>query len=355
MRRREVITLLGGAAVVPLGAHAQQPAIPVIGFLSAGTFEMNRDYVAAFHRGLADGGFVERRSVGIEYRWSEGHNGRFPSLAADLVGRQVRVIAAASTPASLTAKAATQTIPIVFVVGTDPVGIGLVASLAHPGGNITGVTNLNVELFKKCFELMHSLMSPGSTIAVLVNPANVAQTATERATVQDAARTLGARLLILDASSPSEIESAFEVLGGQQVGGLVVSGEIFFLTQRGRLVELAARHAVPAIYAFREFPVAGGLMSYGTDFAEPYRLLGALPPARSVRRPDSQGGEAGQSPSSTGHQSRAGHQSENRQDPRPCHTASVAWPRRPGDRITTKSLRGVSPLLAQSRHEQRLA
>ena len=228
MRRREFITLLGGATAWPIAARAQQPVMPVIGFLSAGTFEMNRDYVAAFHRGLADGGFAEGRNVGIEYRWTEGQNDRLPALAVDLVRRQVTVIVTASTPAALAAKAATQTIPIVFGVGTDPVGIGLVASLAHPGGNITGVTNLNVELFKKCFELMHSLMSPGSTIAVLVNPANIAQTATERATVQDAALALGSRVVILNASSPSEIESAFEVLVGQWVGGLVVSGEIFF-------------------------------------------------------------------------------------------------------------------------------
>ena len=227
MRRREFITLFSGVAVWPLAARAQQPVMPVIGFLSAGTFEINRDYVAAFHRGLADGGFVEGRNVGIEYRWTEGQNDRLPALAADLVRRQVTVIVAASTPASLAAKVATQTIPIVFVVGTDPVGIGLVASLAHPGGNITGVTNLNVELFKKCFELMHSLMPPASTIAVLVNPANIAQTATERATVQDAARALGVRMVILNASSPGEIESAFEVLVGQRVGALVVSGKYF--------------------------------------------------------------------------------------------------------------------------------
>jgi putative ABC transport system substrate-binding protein len=275
IRRREFISLLGSAAAAwPLAARGQQPAMPVIGFLSAGTFEMNRDYVAAFHRSLADGGFIEGRNMGIEYRWIEGQNDRLPALAADLVRRQVTAIVAASTPASLAAKAATQTIPIVFAVGTDPVGIGLVASLAHPGGNITGVTNLNVELFKKCFELMHSLMSPASTIAVLVNPANIAQTATESATVQDAARALGVRVMILNASSPGEIESAFEVLVGQRVGALVVSGEIFFLTQRDRLVELAARHAVPTIYAWREFPVAGGLMSYGADFTESYRLLG---------------------------------------------------------------------------------
>ena len=274
MRRREFITLLGGAIAWPIAARAQQSVMPVIGFLSAGTSEMARDYVAAFHRSLADGGFVEGRNVGIEYRWIEGQNERLPALAADLVRRQVAVIVAASTPASLAAKAATQTIPIAFIVGTDPVGIGLVASLAHPGGNITGVTNLNVELFKKCFELMHSLMPPASTIGVLVNPANIAQTATEKATVQDAARALGARVVILNASSPSEIESVFEVLIGQRAGALVVSGEIFFLTQRDRLVDLAARHAVPTIYAWREFPVAGGLMSYGADFKEPYRVLG---------------------------------------------------------------------------------
>jgi putative tryptophan/tyrosine transport system substrate-binding protein len=274
MRRREFISILGSATAWPIAARAQQPVTPLIGFLSFGTFENSRDYVAAFNRSLADGGFAEGRNVVIEYRWSEDHNDRLPALAADLVGREVAVVVAASTPASLAAKAATQSIPIVFAVGTDPVGVGLVASLAHPGGNITGVTNLNVELFKKCFELMYSLMSPSATIAVLVNPANSTQTATERATVLDAARALGARLAILSASSPSEIESAFEALASQRVGALVVSGEGFFLNQRNRLVELAAQHAVPTIYAWREFPIAGGLMSYGADFSEPYRLLG---------------------------------------------------------------------------------
>jgi putative tryptophan/tyrosine transport system substrate-binding protein len=274
MRRREFVTLISGASIWPLAAHAQQAATPVIGFLSAGTSQSMRDYVAAFYRGLAEGGFAEGRNVGIDYRWSEGDNDRLPALAEDLVRRQVALVVAATTPASLAAKAATQTIPIVFAIGTDPVGIGLVASLAHPGGNITGVTNLNVELFKKCFELMYSLMSPAATIAVLVNPANIPQAATERATAQDAARALGAQLVILEASSPSEIELAFETLVGQRVGALVVSGETFFLTQRNRVVELAAHHAVPTIYAYREFPVAGGLMSYGADFTEPFRLLG---------------------------------------------------------------------------------
>ena len=185
MRRREFIGLAGGAAAAwPLIARAQQPVMPMVGFLSVGTFESNHDYVAAFHRGLADAGFAEGRNVGIEYRWSEGRNDRLPALAEDLVRDQVTVIAANGTSGSLAAKAATQTTPIVFYIGTDPVGLGLVASLAHPGGNITGVTNLNVELFKKCFELMYSLMSPAATIAVLVNPANITQTATEKATIQ---------------------------------------------------------------------------------------------------------------------------------------------------------------------------
>ncbi|MGA7232848.1 MAG: ABC transporter substrate-binding protein, partial [Xanthobacteraceae bacterium] len=169
MHRRKFISLSVGAAVGwPLAARAQQPAMPVIGYLSNGTLESMRDYVAAFHRSLADGGFAEGRNVGIEYRWSEDHNDRLPALAEDLVGRQVTVIVASGTPASQAAKAATQTIPIVFDIGTDPVGVGLVASLAHPGGNITGVTNLNVELFKKCIELMYSLVSPAVTIAVLI-------------------------------------------------------------------------------------------------------------------------------------------------------------------------------------------
>jgi putative tryptophan/tyrosine transport system substrate-binding protein len=276
MRRRDFINAVAGAAAVwPLAARAQKQTRPVIGYLSGATFEMMHDYVAAFDRALADQGFAEGRNVAIEYRWAEGHNDRLPALAADLVNRQVSVIAVGgSTPASLAAKAATQSIPIIFAVGTDPVGVGLVASLAKPGGNATGVTNLNVELFKKCFELMHSLMPQGTTIAVLVNPANVPQTTSERATVQDAARALGARVVMLNASSPSEIEPAFEELLGQRVSALVVSGETFFLTQRHRLVELAAHHAVPTIYAYREFPIAGGLMSYGGDYTEPFRLLG---------------------------------------------------------------------------------
>jgi putative tryptophan/tyrosine transport system substrate-binding protein len=276
MRRRDFITLLGAAAAAwPLAARAQQPALPVIGFLSGATFEMMRGYVAAFHRGLADAGFSEGRNVAIEYRWAEGHNDRLPALATDLVHREVTIIVVGgSTPGALAAKAATQAIPIVFLVGPDPIKLGLVVSLNRPGGNITGITILNVELIAKCFELMHSLMPPATTIAVLVNPANIPQAATERGIVQDAARVLGTRVVFLNASSPSEIESAFATLVGERLGALVVSGENFFLTQRDRLVDLAANHAVPTIYAYREYVVAGGLMSYGTDISDAYRHVG---------------------------------------------------------------------------------
>src|SRR5712672_2260112 len=260
MQRREFVTVLGGAvAGWPLVASAQQPTMPVIGFLSGATFETMREYVVAFHRGLADTGFVEGRNLAVEYRWAEGHNDRLPALATDLVRRGVAImVVGASTPGALAAKAVTQTIPIVFFIGTDPVKVGLVDSLARPGGNITGITVLTVELIEKNLELMHNLMPPATTIAVLVNPANIPQTATERGNVQDAAGVLGARVVILNASSPGEIESVFATVVSEGVGALVVSGENFFLTQRGLIVELAGRHAVPTIYPYREFVLAGG-------------------------------------------------------------------------------------------------
>ena len=262
MKRRDFITLLGGAvASWPLVARAQQ-AMPVIGYLSGATFETMREYVAAFRRGLADEGFFEGRNVAVEYRWAENYDDRLPALATDLVRRQPAVIAASTTPSALALKEATQTVPIVFVVGTDPVKIGLVARLARPGGNITGVTVLNVELIAKSLELMHDVMPSSTTIAVLLNPANIRQAATERTIIQDTARTLGARVMILEASTPSEIESAFATIVRERLGALVVSGENFFLSQRDRLVDLAAQHRVPTIYGYREFVTAGGLMSY---------------------------------------------------------------------------------------------
>jgi ABC-type uncharacterized transport system substrate-binding protein len=185
------------------------------------------------------------------------------------------IVVGGSTPGALAAKEATQVIPIVFLVGTDPVKVGLVTSLASPGGNITGVTNVNVELIARCFELMRSLMPPAATIAVLVNQGNIPQAATEKRTIQDLARTLGVRIPILEASSPGEIESAFTALVHERASALVVSGKVFFLTQRDRLIELAAEHAIPTIYAYREFATAGGLMSYGGNLRDMYRQIGS--------------------------------------------------------------------------------
>ena len=276
MKRREFITLLDSAAAAwPLAARAQQPAMPVIGFLSGATSETMRELVAAFHRGSADAGFAAGRNLTIEYRYAEGNNDRLPALAMDLVRREVSAIAVVgSTPAALATKAATQTIPIVFFIGTDPVKVGLVASLARPGGNITGITALVVELLSKALDLMHNLMPPDTKIAALINPANVPQSAAERSLIQNAAHVLGAPIFVLNAGSPSEIESAFETLVRERIGALVVSGENFFLTQRGLMVELAARHAVPSIDAAREFVLAGGLISYGTPQADAVRQVG---------------------------------------------------------------------------------
>jgi putative ABC transport system substrate-binding protein len=276
MRRREFVVLFGGAAATwPLASRAQQRAIPVIGFLSGASFEAMHDYVTVFKQSLAETGFTEGRDVAIEYRWAEGHNDRLLELAADLVRRGVAVIVVgASTPGSLAAKAATQTIPIIFYIGTDPVKVGLVTSLAHPGGNVTGISTLNVELIAKSLELTHSLMSSTTTIAVLINPSNAAQSATERGIIRDTASVLDANFLVLAASSPSEIEEAFATLVSERAGALVVSGENFFLTQRDLLVCLAAHHAVPTVFAYREFVLAGGLISYGTNLADAYRQIG---------------------------------------------------------------------------------
>jgi putative ABC transport system substrate-binding protein len=278
MKRREFLTLLGGAAtsVGPLAAWAQQPAIPVIGFLSGASPGPMRDFVAEFHRGLNETGYVEGQNVAIEYRWAEDRYDRLPALAAELVRRPVDMIfVGGSTPGALAAKAATRTIPIAFLVGTDPVKVGLVASLARPGGNITGITVLNVELLAKCLELMHEMVSAATTIAVLVNPANPLQTETESRDVQVAARVLGVRVVVLHASSPSEIDSAFVSLLDEGAGALVVSGENFFVTQRDHLVALAARHAIPAIYniPLRDFTAAGGLMNYGPRLTDAYRQV----------------------------------------------------------------------------------
>ena len=276
MRRREFITLLGGAAVAwPLAARAQQPALPVIGFLSSETPSGYAFRAAAFRQGLSEAGYVESRNVAIEYRWAEGHYDRLPALAADLVRRQVAVIAAAGTQSALAAKAATTTIPIVFSTAADPVAEGLVASLARPGGNATGVNNLATELVQKQIEKLHQMVPAATAIAALVNPTNptLAEPATKE--VQAAGRTLGLKMIhIIQASTERDIDAAFATLFQLGAGALVVCPDTFFTSRRDQIAALAIRHAIPVIYHLRELPAAGGLMSYGPSGTDGYRRVG---------------------------------------------------------------------------------
>jgi len=275
MRRREFIAGIGGATLGwPLAASAQ-PALPVIGFLSARTFAGMGPVLAEVYKGLADQGLVENRNFIAQLRWADDTNDRMPALVDDLVRRRVNLIVVmGSTPGALAAKAATQTIPIVFLVGTDPVEAGLVPSLARPGGNLTGVTIIAVELTAKNLSLMHELVPAATSIAVLLNPDNRTQAEAELREAQAAARTLGVRLLFLNASTPAEIDTAFVTLARERAGGLVVTGEAFFAQQDAQLVALAARYAVPTIYPFPQTVVAGGLMSYGTNLPDLQRQLG---------------------------------------------------------------------------------
>lgn len=275
MRRREFISLLGGAAATwPLAAHAQQPTTPVIGFLSARTAASGASMAAAFHQGLGESGYVEGRNVRIEYRWAEGHYDRLRALADDLVRRPVSVIVALSgTPAALAAKKATTTIPIVFGNGGDPLTSGLVASLGRPTGNITGVTFYTVELAGKRLELLRELVPKATVIGFLVNPNNPAEEP-EAKDVEAAARALGVRLQVMNTSSERDIDSAFSTLIERRASALVVGSDPLFFRFSGKLVELAARHAMPAIYIVREIPEDGGLMSYGSRQNDAYRQAG---------------------------------------------------------------------------------
>jgi putative ABC transport system substrate-binding protein len=274
MRRRDFITLLGGAAASwPLAVRAQQPALPVVGFLGSETREQSVGRVRVFLQGLGEAGFVEGRNVAIEYRWAEGQSDRLPALAADLVRRQVAVIVAVGTPPALAAKAATSTIPIVFDTGGDPVASGLVASLNRPGGNLTGVTSLNVEVGPKRLELLHELVPTARIIALLVNPTNPVG-ATLAREVQAAARTLGLQLHVLNASTERDFDPAFATLAQLQAGGLVIATDGNFLVQSERLAAHALRHLVPAVFAYHEFAAAGGLMSYGGSLADQDRQVG---------------------------------------------------------------------------------
>jgi putative ABC transport system substrate-binding protein len=276
IRRREFITLLGSAAAAwPLAARAQQPAMPVIGFLSSETPSGYAFRAAALRQGLSEAGYVESRNVAIEYRWAEGHYDRLPALAADLVRRQVAVIAAAGTQSALAAKAATTTIPIVFSTAADPVAEGLVASLARPGGNATGVNNLATELVQKQIEKLHQMVPAATAIAALVNPTNptLAEPATKE--VQAAGRTLGLKMIhIIQASTERDIDAAFATLFRLGAGALVVCPDTFFTSRRDQIAALAIRHAIPVIYHLRELPAAGGLMSYGPSATDGYHRVG---------------------------------------------------------------------------------
>jgi putative ABC transport system substrate-binding protein len=274
MRRREFLAGVGVAAASwPLAARAQQPAMPVVGVLNATTSAGYERELVAFRQGLSDGGYVEGRNVAIEYRWAEDQNDRLPALVSDLVRRQVTVIAAGGGPSARAAKAATTKIPIVFHVGVDPVQAGLVASLNQPGGNLTGVTVLAVELGPKTLELLHELVPAATVIVFLVNPTNPNAEILSR-DAQAAARTLGLQVHILHASAERDFDAVFANLVQLRAGVLVIGGDAFFTSRMEQLAALALRNAVPTVFQYREFAAAGGLMSYGGNFTESYRQAG---------------------------------------------------------------------------------
>jgi len=273
IKRREFITLLGGATVWPLTARAQQPRMPVVGVLDGGSAE--KRFGASFLQGLAEAGYVEGQNVALEYRWAEGRYDRLPELAADLVRRQVSVIAVlTSTPASLAAKATTTTIPIVFSVGDDPVRLGLVATLARPGGNATGVNFFIAELAAKRLGLLHEL-APGATrVAVLVNPTDAIRTESNVRDIEGAARALGLQIHVFNASTVGDIDATFAAIVRERFDVLFVVPDGYFNNRRVQLATLAARHSIPAAYAQRDYAEVGGLMSYGTNLADARRQVG---------------------------------------------------------------------------------
>jgi putative ABC transport system substrate-binding protein len=275
VRRREFMTLLGGAVIAwPLAARAQQAPMPVIGFLHSGSLEPNANRVAAFRKGLSEAGYVEGQNVAIEFRWAVDQNDRLPDLAADLIRRRVAVIATpGSTPASLAAKAATETIPIVFLIGGDPVALGLVASLNRPGGNATGVNLQLVELVPKQLGMLRELVPAANRFVALVNP-NTAYTDTVVKDLQASASGLGVPIEFLRAGTDREIDAAFANLVQKPGGALLVGPDAVFVSRRAQIVTLAARHALPAIYYVRDFAGIGGLMSYGPNLAHTYRQAG---------------------------------------------------------------------------------
>jgi putative tryptophan/tyrosine transport system substrate-binding protein len=276
MKRRAFITLLGGAAVAwPLVAGAQQGAMPVIGFLHSQSPDTAADLMRGFHRGLKESGYVEGENVTIAYRWADNQIDRLPALAAELVRQQVAVISTGSNPAAFAAKAATTTIPIVFSFSEDPVKLGLVASLARPGGNLTGINFLNTELTAKRLELLRELVPAATRVALLVNPTGGATVETAVRDVEGAARAMGLQIQVFNASTSREIATAFATFGRERPDGLFVGGDAFFISRRVQLAHLATRHAVIATYSLRDFVEVGGLMSYGSNLRDAYRQVGA--------------------------------------------------------------------------------
>jgi putative tryptophan/tyrosine transport system substrate-binding protein len=274
VKRREFITLLGGAAAWPLAAHAQQASVPVIGFLGPRSAQSDAYRVTAFRQGLSEAGLVDGQNFTIEYRWADSYYDRLPALATELVHRQVAVIATSGTPAAVAAKAATKTIPIIFETAADPVKIGLVASLARPGGNITGVTQASEEIAPKRLELLHELLPKAGALALLVNPTAPVLAEPQKREVLSAANALGIELHVLNASTEQDFDRVFAKLTELKAGGLVIGGDAFFTSHAKQLAALTVQHAVPAIYQWREFAAAGGLMSYGSNVTETHRLVG---------------------------------------------------------------------------------
>ena len=271
MRRRQFITFLGSAAALPLTARAQQPAMPVIGFLGSQSAETVADYLRAFRQGLKDAGYVEGETIAVEYRWAEGQVDRLPDLVADLARRRVALLVSGGGPASMAAAQARISIPIIFMVAEDPVRLGLVSSLARPGGNLTGVNFFAAELAAKRLELLRELVPAAARVAVLLNPSETAIAAANSRDVETAARAMGLELRILNAGTRDEIDAAFEILAVDRPDALFISSGPFFSDRRVQLAHLATRHALPAIHASRLYPEVGGLVSYGASIASAYR------------------------------------------------------------------------------------
>jgi ABC-type uncharacterized transport system substrate-binding protein len=275
LKRRELIGLLSATLAWPLTARAQQPAVPVVGFLGSASPDLWAARLHAFHQGLSETGYVEGKNVAIEYRWAEGQNERLPAIAADLVRRQVTVIAApGSTPAALAAKAATTTIPIVFQLASDPIELGLVASLARPGGNITGITSLGVEVGPKRLELLHAVVPKAAIVALLVNPTNPRLAESITKDLRAAAHMRGLQMHVLHASAERDFDTAFATLSRLRAGALVIGNDAFFSSHLEQLAAMTLRYAMPTVYQFREFTAAGGLMSYGSSPSDTYRQTG---------------------------------------------------------------------------------